>query len=71
MRGKYVNKSEAHLQEYEKELSYLRRAGVEFAKKYPKIAARLELDAGQSPDPHVERLIESFAFLAADLKIKM
>ena len=66
-----MNKSEAHLQEYEKELSYLRRAGVEFAKKYPKIAARLELDTGQSPDPHVERLIESFAFLAADLKIKM
>ena len=54
---------------YQRELSYLRRAGAEFAGKYPKIGQRLELGLDESPDPHVERLIESFAFLAARLQL--
>ncbi len=53
---------------YQKELSYLRKRGSEFAKKYPKIAGRLELGVDTSPDPHVERLIESFAFLTARIQ---
>lgn len=53
------------LEYYENELQYLRTAGQEFAKKYPKVANRLELSADKNPDPHVERLLESFAFLAA------
>src|ERR1700730_10190265 len=56
------------LQYFNRELSYLRKAGVEFAKRYPKIANRLELSSGQSADPHVERLIESFAFLTARIQ---
>jgi type VI secretion system protein ImpG len=48
---------------YNQELSYLRYAGKNFAKQYPKIARRLELSDSESPDPHVERLLESFAFL--------
>jgi len=52
---------------YQDELDYLRSSGQEFAKQYPKIARRLELSDGESPDPHVERLLESFAFLTARL----
>jgi type VI secretion system protein ImpG len=57
--------SERLLDYYERELAYLRSAGQAFARRHPKVAERLELSADESPDPHVERLIESFAFLAA------
>lgn len=50
---------------YERELGFLRRYGREFAERYPKIAGRLLLSADGSQDPHVERLIESFALLSA------
>ncbi|HEY0062469.1 MAG TPA: type VI secretion system baseplate subunit TssF, partial [Telluria sp.] len=53
--------------DYERELLYLRNAGSAFARAHPTVAARLELSADQSPDPHVERLLEGFAFLAARL----
>lgn len=56
------------LRAYQRELAYLRQAGAAFSTKYPKIAARLELSADASADPHVERLIESFAFLTARLQ---
>jgi type VI secretion system protein ImpG len=29
---------------YERELTYLRRLGAEFAARYPKVAARLQLE---------------------------
>ena len=50
---------------YERELTYLRRLGAEYAARYPKVAARLQLEANKCEDPHVERLLEGFAFLAA------
>ncbi|MGY0652993.1 type VI secretion system baseplate subunit TssF [Luteimonas sp. A537] len=50
---------------YERELAYLRKYGREFADRYPKIAGRLLLSGDGSQDPHVERLIESFALLSA------
>jgi type VI secretion system protein ImpG len=50
---------------YERELTYLRRMGAEFAERYPKVAARLQLEPTKCEDPHVERLLEGFAFLAA------
>jgi type VI secretion system protein ImpG len=53
------------LQYYKRELSYLRIQGAEFARRYPKIAARLALHGTESLDPHTERLIEATAFLAA------
>jgi type VI secretion system protein ImpG len=56
------------LRYYWEELLYLRRLGASFAKSYPKVAARLELESDESPDPHVERLIESFAFLTARIQ---
>ncbi len=59
------------LEYYERELTYLRRLGEEFAAKYPKVAGRLMLEPDQCEDPHVERLIESFAFLAARIHLKL
>lgn len=56
---------------YERELGYLRRYGREFAERYPKIAGRLLLSADGSQDPHVERLIESFALLSARVNKKI
>lgn len=59
---------EDFLRYYWEELLYLRRLGSSFARTYPKVAARLELEADRCPDPHVERLIESFAFLTARIQ---
>jgi type VI secretion system protein ImpG len=56
---------------YERELSFLRQMGAEFAAKYPKIAARLLLESNASEDPHVERLVQAVAFLAARVHHKI
>lgn len=56
---------------YSQELTYLRYLGAEFANKYPKVAGRLLLEAGKCDDPHVERLLEGFAFLAARIHQKL
>ncbi len=53
------------LPHYERELALLRQSSVSFAERYPKIAGRLQLANDVSQDPHVERMIESFALLAA------
>lgn len=50
---------------YERELSMLRRAGAEFAGRYPKLAGSLRMRGESCADPHVERLIQSSAFLNA------
>src|SRR4029453_14834186 len=55
----------------ERERSYRRARGREFASKSPKIASRLALDADGSQDPHVERLIEAVAFLTARIRHKL
>ncbi len=56
---------------YERELDYLRKSAAQFAEKYPKVASRLALEPTKCEDPHVERLLESFAFLAARIHLKM
>src|SRR5271169_1894767 len=56
---------------YEQELDYLRKLGTQFAEKHPKIAARLVLEPKKCDDPHVERLLEAFAFLAARVHLKI
>ncbi len=56
---------------YERELTYLRQMAKDFARKYPKIADRLLLDSDRSQDPHVERLLQGFAFLAARIHRKL
>ncbi|CAI8694050.1 type VI secretion system baseplate subunit TssF [Burkholderia cepacia] len=56
---------------YERELSFLRRYSRDFAERYPKIAARLALSGEHCEDPHVERMIESFALLGARINKKL
>jgi type VI secretion system protein ImpG len=56
---------------YEKELVYMRQLGAEFAKEHPKVAARLGINNDSIEDPHVSRLIESFAFLNARIQHKL
>jgi type VI secretion system protein ImpG len=56
---------------YERELKQVRELGGEFARDFPKIAGRLGLDAFECADPYVERLLESFAFLAARVQLKL
>jgi type VI secretion system protein ImpG len=56
---------------YERELTFLRQLGAEFAEKYPKVANRLVLEPDRCEDPHVERLLEGFAFLAARVHLRI
>jgi type VI secretion system protein ImpG len=56
---------------YERELTFLRQMGVEFAAKYPKVASRLVLEPDKCEDPHVERMLEAFAFLTARVHLKI
>ncbi|CAN7690791.1 MULTISPECIES: type VI secretion system baseplate subunit TssF [Paraburkholderia] len=56
---------------YNQELIYMRELAGEFAQAHPKIARRLGMQAGEVADPYVERLIESFCFMAARMQIKL
>jgi len=56
---------------YESELRHLRKAGAAFAREYPRVASRLELEPTRCADPHVERLIEALAFLTARIRLKI
>ena len=59
------------LRHYETELAHLRDMGNEFAREFPKIAARLNLGSIEVADPYVERLLEGFAFLTARIQLKL
>ena len=63
-----MSNHEELLRYYWEELTFLRKMGQVYARRYPKVASRLELEPGESPDPHVERLIESFAFLTGRIQ---
>ncbi len=56
---------------YERELTFMRESGAEFARKYPKIAGRLLLEPDRCEDPHTERLLEAFAFLTGRIQKKI
>jgi type VI secretion system protein ImpG len=53
------------LHHYERELAFLRQRAKGFAERYPKIAGRLQVSTEIAEDPHVERMIESFALLTS------
>ena len=53
------------LPHYNRELTYLRQLSREFAEQFPKVAGRLLMEGEITEDPHAERLMEAFAFLAA------
>ena len=63
--------SEELLPYYQRELAFIRTLGAEFAQKHPKIAGRLRLGAEGTQDPHVERMIEAFAYLNARTRFKL
>ena len=56
---------------YERELRFIRKLASEFAEKYPEIASRLQLEPTKCEDPHVERMIESFAMLTARIHLRL
>ncbi|TWT32839.1 type VI secretion system baseplate subunit TssF [Blastopirellula retiformator] len=56
---------------YERELLLARQQSQNFARKHPAAAGRLLLEANRSRDPHVERLIESFALIAGRIQKKL
>jgi type VI secretion system protein ImpG len=56
---------------FERELTFIRRSVSEFAERYPEVAGRLMIEENRCEDPHVERLIESFAMLAARIQMRL
>lgn len=50
---------------YERELGFLRRYSREFSERYPKIASELSMAGEVCEDPHIERMIQSFALMTA------
>lgn len=58
------------LPHYEYEVGLLLRGITEFAQRYPKIGARLGIANGQG-DLHVDRMIQTFALLAARVDVKL
>ncbi|MFP7674521.1 type VI secretion system baseplate subunit TssF [Marivita sp. S0852] len=59
------------LEHYSDELDALRRRAGWFADAFPKIAGRLRLTEDTTDDPHIERLIQSFAYSTARLRQKL
>lgn len=59
------------LRYYNQELQHLHEMGAEFARQFPKIAARLGIDGIEVTDPYVERLLEGAGFLAARVQLKL
>jgi type VI secretion system protein ImpG len=50
---------------YEAELRYIRELAAEFSRQFPKVGGRLGLNSSLAcDDPHVERLLQGFAFSA-------
>ncbi len=56
---------------YERELTFIRELGAEFAARYPKIAGRLLLEPDRCEDPHTERIIEAFAYISGRIHKKI
>ncbi len=63
--------AEGFLQRYNDELYALRKRAARFAAAFPKIAGRLRMTGDVADDPHVERMIQSFAYSAARIRQKL
>lgn len=59
------------LRHYNTELQHLREMGAEFARQFPKVAARLGIDGVDVTDPYVERLLEGAAFLSSRVQLRL
>jgi type VI secretion system protein ImpG len=56
---------------YERELVVFREYTRQFAERYPKTAGQLLIAGESSEDPHIERLIQSFALLTARISKRL
>ena len=56
---------------YNEELTFLRSMAAGFARRHERVASRLWVEAGESVDPHVERLLQGVAFLNARVRHKL
>ena len=56
---------------YERELVFIRHLAADFASRYPERAGSLGIRPDAVEDPHVERLIEAFAFLTGRIQHKI
>ncbi|USO00596.1 MAG: type VI secretion system baseplate subunit TssF [Alphaproteobacteria bacterium] len=56
---------------FRKSMNYLMKQGEEFAEKYPAVAKELNFSSNKVSDPHVQRLLESFAFFDARLQYQI
>ncbi len=54
-----------------RELDYLRTRAKDFSEDYPRVAHELQLSQGKSSDPHVELLLQAFAYLTGSLRRDM
>lgn len=63
MQPEYKEFSEYFMQE----LNCLRSEAAEFGREFPGVARELQLSAGKSSDPHIELLMQSFAYMSARL----
>ncbi len=63
--------ADGFLDKYNDELYALRKRASRFASAFPKIAGRLRMTGDVADDPHVERLIQSFAYSAARVRQKL
>lgn len=63
--------SDALLPYYDRELAAIRKLAGEFALANPKVAGRLRITPDAVDDPHVERLLEGVAFLAARVQHRL
>jgi len=62
-----LNNVDKDLEYFQEEINYINYMAGLFAKKYPKVARRLDLTSDKVTDPHVARLIESFAYVSGKL----
>lgn len=64
--------SDPLLEYYRRELDHINDRAPRFARRHPKVAGRLGIHGeGGIQDPHVERLIQAFAFLGARTRRKL
>lgn len=62
-----LNNIDRDLEYFQGEIDYINYMAALFAQKYPKIARRLDLTSDKITDPHVARLVESFAYVSGKL----
>lgn len=67
----YLQRMDHLLSHYEREVGLLARSLADFARRFPKIAARLGMTGGHVEDLHVDRMVQTFALLAARVDAKL